>query len=193
MKRWAIDDAPTDGQIREIAELLRAGGVVLMPTDTIYGLHAILSESARIVEIKGRDESKRFVTIAASVDQLQQLGVDVPEALRAIWPAPLTAVMRNGESTIAARVPDLAWLRELLTKTGPLISTSANRSGEQPISELSELPSTLVVRLDGLVDGGRREGKASAIVDFTETEPRFIREGEARFTQLLRKTLSKKL
>jgi len=193
VKRWAIDDAPTDGQIREIAELLRAGGVVLMPTDTIYGLHAILSESARIVEIKGRDESKRFVTIAASVDQLEQLGVEVPEALRAIWPAPLTAVMRSGPSTIAARVPDLAWLRELLTKTGPLISTSANRSGEPPISEPSELPSTLVVRLDGLLDGGPRDGKASAIVDFTETEPRFIRDGEPRFTQLLRKTLSKKL
>jgi tRNA threonylcarbamoyl adenosine modification protein (Sua5/YciO/YrdC/YwlC family) len=193
VKRWAIDDAPTDGQIREIAELLRAGGVVLMPTDTIYGLHAILSESARIVEIKGRDESKRFVTIAASVDQLEQLGVEVPEALRAIWPAPLTAVMRGGPSTIAARVPDLAWLRGLLGKTGPLISTSANRSGEPPISEPSELPSTLVARLDGLVDGGRRDGKASAIVDFTETEPRFIRDGEPRFTQLLRKTLSKKL
>jgi tRNA threonylcarbamoyl adenosine modification protein (Sua5/YciO/YrdC/YwlC family) len=193
VKRWAIDDAPTDGQIREIAELLRAGGVVLMPTDTIYGLHAIPSASSRIADIKGRDESKRFVTIAASIDQLEHLGVEVPKALRAIWPAPLTAVMRNGASTIAARVPDLAWLRQLLTETGPLISTSANRSGEPPISEPSELPSTLVVRLDGLVDGGRRDGKASAIVDFTETEPRFIRDGEPRFTQLLRKTLSKKL
>ena len=193
MKRWAIDVAPTDAQIREIAELLRAGGVVLMPTDTIYGLHAITSASLRIADIKGRDESKRFVIIAASVDQLEQLGVEVPETLRAIWPAPLTAVMRSGSSTIAARVPDLAWLRELLGKTGPLISTSANRGGEPPISEPSELPSTLVVRLDGLVDGGRRGGKASAIVDFTETEPRFIRDGEPRFTQLLRKTLSKKL
>lgn len=193
MKRWAIDDAPTDGQIREIAELLRAGGVVLMPTDTIYGLHAITSASSRIADIKGRDESKRFVTIAASVDQLSELGVEVPEPLHAIWPAPLTAVMRSGTSTIAARVPDLAWLRELLSKTGPLISTSANRSGEPPISAPSELPSTLVVRLDGLVDGGRREGKASAIVDFTETEPRFIRDGDPCFTQLLRKTLMKKL
>jgi tRNA threonylcarbamoyl adenosine modification protein (Sua5/YciO/YrdC/YwlC family) len=193
VKRWAIDDAPTDAQLREIAELLRAGGVVLMPTDTIYGLHAITSASSRIAEIKGRDESKRFVTIAASVDQLEQLGVEVPDALRAIWPGPLTAVMRSGASTIAARVPDLTWLRELLKKTGPLISTSANRSGEPPISEPSQLPSTLVVRLDGLVDGGQRNGKASAIVDFTETEPRFIRDGEPRFTQHLRKTLSKKL
>ena len=193
MKRWEIGDAPTEQQIREIAELLVAGGVVLMPTDTIYGLHALTSASARIADIKGRDESKRFVTIAASADQISKLGVEVPQALRAIWPAPLTAVLRSGSSTIAARVPDLAWLRELLEETGPLISTSANRSGEPPISDPSGLPSTLVERIDGLADGGRRDGKASAIVDFTETEPQFIRDGEPRFTQLLRKTLMKKL
>jgi tRNA threonylcarbamoyl adenosine modification protein (Sua5/YciO/YrdC/YwlC family) len=193
VKRWEIGDAPTEQQIREIAELLIAGGVVLMPTDTIYGLHALASASARIADIKGRDESKRFVAIAASADQISKLGVEVPEALRAIWPAPLTAVMRRGSSTIAARVPDLPWLRELLEKTGPLISTSANRSGEPPISDPSDLPSTLVERIDGLADGGRRDGKASAIVDFTETEPQFIRDGEPRFTQLLRKTLMKKL
>jgi len=193
VKRWAIAGAPSDAQIGEVTQLLLDGGVVLMPTDTIYGLHALTSASARIAEIKGRDEAKRFVIIAASADQIAKLGVDVPESLRAIWPAPLTAVMRASDSTIAARVPDLTWLRDLLNKTGPLISTSANKSGERPIFQPSELPSTLVERIDGIVDGGRREGKPSAIVDFTETEPRFIREGEPLFTQMLRKTLMKKL
>ena len=190
MKRWAIAGAPSDSQIGEIAALLLDGGVVLMPTDTIYGLHGLPKTSPRIAEIKGRDEAKRFVTIAASADQL---GIDVPDALRSIWPAPLTAILRSSTSTIAVRVPDLAWLRTLLEQTGPLISTSANKSGEQPISDPSELNSTLVEGIDGLVDGGRREAKASAIVDFTETEPRFIRDGDPRFTQMLRKTLSKKL
>ena len=193
MKRWAIGDAPSDAQISEIAQLLLDGGVVLMPTDTIYGLHALANASARIAEIKGREESKRFVTIAASADQLSNLGANVPQAIRAIWPAPVTAVMRAGKTTIAARVPDVRWLRDLLQKTGPLISTSANKSGEPPISQPSELPSTLVERIDGIVDGGRREGKPSAIVDFTETEPRFIREADPSFTQILRKTLMKKL
>ena len=143
-----------------------------------------------IADIKGRDESKRFVTIAASVDQLD---VDVPDAIRSIWPAPLTAIVRRGDSTIAVRIPDLDWLRALLLKTGPLISTSANRSGEPPVTEPSLLPNELLDRIHGLVDGGRREGKPSAIVDFTETEPRFIRDGDPRFTQFLRKTLMKKL
>jgi tRNA threonylcarbamoyl adenosine modification protein (Sua5/YciO/YrdC/YwlC family) len=190
VKRWPIAVAPSESQIDEIATLLRSGGIVLMPTDTIYGLHGLPKTSSRIADIKGRDEAKRFVTIAASADQL---GVGVPDALRSIWPAPLTAILRSGTSTVAVRVPDLDWLRSLLGKTGPLISTSANRSGEPPIDDPAHLPTTLVERIDGVVDGGRREGKASAIVDFTETEPRFIRDGDPRFTQMLRKTLSKKL
>ena len=190
MKRWQIGDAPSEAQIAEVAEVLLAGGVVLMPTDTIYGLHALPRAAPRIAAIKGRDESKRFVTIAAAPEQLD---IDIPDALRSVWPAPLTAVLRSGDSTIAVRVPDLAWLRALLKKTGPLISTSANPSGQPPVSDPSDLPPTLVESIDGIVDGGRCEGKASTIVDFTETEPRFIREGDPRFTQFLRKTLMKKL
>ena len=190
VKRWEIAGAPSESQSGEIAALLLDGGVVVMPTDTIYGLHGLPESSPRIAEIKGRDAAKRFVTIAASADQL---GIDVPDVLRSIWPAPLTAILRSGSSTIAVRVPDLEWLRRLLEKTGPLISTSANLSGETPITDPSQLPATLVQRIDGLVDGGHRDGKPSAIVDFTETEPRFIRDGDPRFTQMLRKTLSKKL
>lgn len=166
-----------------------------MPTDTIYGLHALATDesSARIAQIKGRDEAQRFVTIAASIKQLESLGAEVPSMLRDIWPAPLTAVIRRGAQSFAARVPDLKWLRDLLERTGPLVSTSANRSGEPPIAEPAELPPQLLSEINAVVDGGRREGKASAIVDFTGTEPRFIREGEPRFTQILRKTLMKKL
>src|SRR5262249_25563647 len=163
-KRWAIGEAPSEPQIAEIAQLLIGGGIVLMPTDTIYGLHALPKASSRIAEIKERGEAKRFVTLAASADQL---AIDVPDVLPTIWPAPLTAVLRRGAWTIAVRVPDLSWLRRLLEETGPLISTSANKSGEAPVRDPFELPSTLLERIDGLVDGGRRDGKASAIVDFT--------------------------
>ncbi|HLJ73508.1 MAG TPA: L-threonylcarbamoyladenylate synthase [Thermoanaerobaculia bacterium] len=190
MKRWAISGAPSNAQIDAIAALLRSGGVVLMPTDTIYGVHALPSQSSKVADIKGRDEAKRFVTIAASIDQVP---AEVPDALRSIWPAPLTAILRSGGATIAVRVPDLGWLRELLEKTGPLISTSANRSGDPPVIEPSALPRDVLERMDGVVDNGRMEAKPSAIVDFTETEPRFIRDGEPPFTQMLRKTLLKKL
>jgi tRNA threonylcarbamoyl adenosine modification protein (Sua5/YciO/YrdC/YwlC family) len=193
VKRWEIAGAPAEAQLDEIAALLRAGGIVLMPTDTIYGLHGIESASAKIAAIKGRDEAKRFVLIAASTMQLRSAGIDVPNLLETIWPAPLTAILKRGNETIAVRVPDLPWLRSLLERTGPLISTSANRSGDPPVASPSDLPEAIGSALDGTVDAGRLDGKASTIVDFTETEPRFIREGDPRFTQILRKTLSKKL
>ena len=166
-----------------------------MPTDTIYGLHAIATEAsaARIAQIKGRDEAKRFVTLAASIAQLEKFGAAIPSALRSVWPAPVTAIIPRGGESLAARIPDLPWLRELLERTGPLISTSANRSGEPPTAEPAELSAPLAKAIEGIVDAGRREGKASAIVDFTGTEPRFIRDGEPGFTQMLRKTLMKKL
>jgi tRNA threonylcarbamoyl adenosine modification protein (Sua5/YciO/YrdC/YwlC family) len=195
VKRWQIAGAPTESQLDEIASLLRSGGIVLLPTDTIYGLHALANDAsrARIAAIKSRDAGKRFVIIAASVAQLDSMGAEVPSSLNNIWPAPLTAIVRRGEETIAARVPDLKWLRDLLERTGPLISTSANRTGEPPITIADALPDELVRAIDGMVDAGPRTGKPSAIVDFTETEPRFIREGDPGFTQELRKTLSKNL
>jgi L-threonylcarbamoyladenylate synthase len=82
VKRWQIDDEPSPFALDEIAAVLVAGGVVLMPTDTVYGLHAIPSSSSRIAAIKGRDEDKPFVTIASSVEQVERLGIDVIGPLR---------------------------------------------------------------------------------------------------------------
>ena len=77
MKRWQLAGAPTESQLDEIAALLRSGGIVLLPTDTIYGLHALANDasSARIAAIKARDAEKRFVMIAASVAQLAAMGL----------------------------------------------------------------------------------------------------------------------
>jgi L-threonylcarbamoyladenylate synthase len=196
MKRWRVDGDPSDDVLDELAAVLKAGGVALLPTDTIYGLHAITTNEqavARIAAMKQRPGDKRFVIIAASIDQLRDLGVAVPELLSNIWPAPLTAILASGETTVAARIPDLGWLRALLTRTGPLISTSANRSGEAPITSPEMLNADVQNDLDAVLDQGPREGKPSTIVDLTGTEPRLIREGDSGFSQFLRKTLWKDL
>src|SRR5687768_17750966 len=100
MRRWQIHESPSTLQLNEIAKTLAGGAVVLMPTDTIYGLHALALDEqavARVAEIKGREETKPFVVLAASIDQLQVLGIsaerDVIDALASIWPAPLTAIL----------------------------------------------------------------------------------------------------
>jgi L-threonylcarbamoyladenylate synthase len=196
MKRWRVDGEPSANVLDEIANVLRAGGVALLPTDTIYGLHAVATNEAAIARIrsmKERGDEKPFVVIASSVDQLELLGATISAALGGIWPAPLTAIVASGERTIAARVPDLPWLRSLLDRTGPLVSTSANRSGEPPITTPEMLASDLLDRVDAVLDSGPREGQPSTIVDFTGHEPRLVREGDPGFSQFLRKRLWKAL
>jgi L-threonylcarbamoyladenylate synthase len=207
-RRWHIDDAPTKLQLAEIARQLPDGSVVLLPTDTIYGLHALaLDEAAvaRVAEMKGREETKPFVVLASSVDQLADLGViasiDQLRALNTIWPAPLTVILplekpvaaSRGARSLAVRIPALDWLRELAARTGPLVSTSANRSGEPPVESPSQLARDLQEKLDAVIDAGVRNGEPSVILDLTSDEPRFIRQGEDSFTQKVWKTLRKSL
>jgi L-threonylcarbamoyladenylate synthase len=194
MKTWTLGEEPTAVQLHEIAETLAGGGVVLLPTDTIYGLHALWSDRAavsRIAAMKGRDAQKPFLLLAASPAQIEDLGIRVPQFLHEIWPAPLTAILPHGGATTAARVPDIAWLRSLLEQTGPLASTSANPSGEPSITTPQMLPPEMGGSLDGVADGGVRDGQPSTIVDFTESSPRLVREGAFAFTQKLRKSLRK--
>lgn len=199
-QRWHFDDTPNAAQLDEIASVLSSGGVVLLPTDTIYGLHARASDAgavARIAEMKGRDDTKPFIVLASSIAQLPDLGISADPALlnrlASVWPAPLTAILPRGEGTLAVRIPAVAWLRELLARTGPLVSTSANRSGEPPIDAPDRLARELHDALDGIADGGVTKGEPSAILDLTGTEPRFIREGEKSFTQKVWKTLRNSL
>jgi tRNA A37 threonylcarbamoyladenosine synthetase subunit TsaC/SUA5/YrdC len=84
-------------------------------------------------------------------------------------------------------------MRALLARTGPLVSTSANRSGEAPITSPEMLDPAIKNRLDALLDQGRHDGKPSTIVDFTGSETRMVREGDSGFTQILRKSLWKDL
>ncbi|HEX7707341.1 MAG TPA: L-threonylcarbamoyladenylate synthase [Thermoanaerobaculia bacterium] len=207
MIRWQIDEHPTPAQIDEIAAALEAEKVILLPTDTIYGLHALARSQAavdRIVAVKGREETKPFIVLVSSVDQLEALGVaatpDLLEALGDIWPAPLTTILplrspipaSRGAATLAVRIPALDWLRALLVRTGPLVSTSANRSGDPAVEHPFLLARELQSGIDGIADAGTRTGEASAILDLTSDEPRFIRESELFFTQNLWKTLLKK-
>jgi L-threonylcarbamoyladenylate synthase len=196
MKRWRVVGDPSDHVLDELADILKAGGVALLPADTIYGLHAVATNEqavARIAAMKGRADDKPFVIIASSVDQLRDLGAAVPDLLTGIWPAPLTAILASSGKTIAARIPDLAWLRALLARTGPLVSTSANGAGEPPIKSPDALPHGMQEALDAVLDQGSREGKPSTIVDFTGSEPRLIREGDPAFSQFLWKSLRKDL
>lgn len=191
-----------------LIRVLLADGVALLPTDTIYGLHVAAGSDAavrKLVELKGRDGEKPFIVLGASLEQLENLGVQFDararEVLEDVWPGPLTVVVplespiaaSRGTSTLAVRVPALPWLRSLLEQTGPLASTSANRSGEPAVTTPAELSHDLHASLDAVYDAGRLEAKASTIVALTGDEPRLIREGDPFFTQKVWKRLRKSL
>lgn len=162
------------------AEIVRAGGVVAFPTDTVYGLGATDAGMARIYELKGRDPAKPLVLMAAAVEPLLERADVTPAALRLMsrfWPGPLTIVLRSGDVTVGMRVPDHALARSLLASTGPLWTTSANRSGE-PDALTAAAAATALPGLDAVLDGGRAPGgRPSTVVDLSGPRPVLLREG----------------
>jgi len=178
---------------RKAARTLAGGGVVVLPTDTLYGLSAAVSSDEayrRILALKRCGENRRFLLLASSADMVERYvsswGCTSREVLARLWPAPLTAILPAGQAcpdwtgaTVAFRVPDLEPLRELIDELGePVVSTSANRSGESPLHRLEEIERVFGPHVDLLV-ASRREAQdlPSTIVDFTQQEPRLIRQG----------------
>jgi L-threonylcarbamoyladenylate synthase len=207
-ERWSFSGSPSADQRDAIAAVLQRSGVALLPTDTIYGLHAVATDEravARLTRIKGRADDKPFVVLGASIDQLAALGVafddDMRAALSEIWPAPLTAILplrapipaSRGAASLAVRIPALEWLRELVEATGALASSSANHSGMQAITSVAELPPRIESAIDAIVDGGPLGGTPSSIVNLTGVSPQWVREGDTTFSQKVWKTLRKSL
>ncbi len=179
------------------AETLSRGGVVVLPTETVYGLAARvdLRESvARIFELKGRDASRALPVMVADAGRAAELVA--PEwrrpllRLAVFWPGPLTLVVRAGplrwlewvapgSGEVGIRVPDHPFLLRLLRKTGPLAVTSANISGEAPPADPQDLDSRVVERVDlVLVQGGSGTGRPSTVARLSEEGVEILRPGD---------------
>lgn len=179
--------------LRELSRHLRSGGVVGIPTDTLYGLAADpFSEEgvARVFALKGRGAEKSLPVLVAGVEELSRLGVSAAPArlaaLARLWPAPVTAVLRlaraipasGGRQTLAVRVPAVAALRRLLQALGPLTATSANPSGEPPSRSAAEVARRFGEELPFVLDGGSSpEALPSTLVDLSGPTPRVLRPG----------------
>lgn len=207
--RWVIrDDELSASDSHELAQTLLAGGVVILPTDTIYGLHARATDPgavARLFRIKAREDRKPFVVLCDTLEGLSELGVSVNgpqrQFLSSVWPAPLTVILplaapiaaSAGAGSLAVRIPALSGLRGLIARTGPLASTSVNRSGEPPVLDIGRLGAGFLKGVAGVADAGPLEGRPSTVLDFTASVPRVVRQGEFAFSQNLWKTLRKRL
>ena len=184
-----LASAGIDAVARRAAELLAApGAVLLLPTETVYGLVCRASDEAavqRIYELKGRAAAKKLGWFIADWRKLPEHGVvldGLPEQLAERYcPGAITIIapLRDG-GTVGFRVPDHPLLAEVLKLVGcPLAQTSANRSGEPDARDLAAALSGLTGDVALAVDGGPiAEGAlASTVVDATGTELRILRQG----------------
>ena len=182
-------------QYRRAVEVLRQGGVVALPTDTVYGLVALATDKAaveRVYETKARDPAQPMPLFAGSIEQAELIG-EMNAAARRLaerfWPGALTIVLRAkpsfktraaaGGDTVGVRVPDDPFLREAASQLGPLTGTSANIAGREECHSAAEVSAQLGDTVDLIVDSPVAVGAVpSTVVDCTEPGTvRILREG----------------
>jgi L-threonylcarbamoyladenylate synthase len=188
--------APSDDDVARAAGVLRDGGLVAFPTETVYGLGADASSADavhRLFAVKGRPADHPVIVHLAEPAQLDEWGVDVADTARALtgacWPGPLTVVVRRashvpdavtgGLDTVGLRVPDQPVARALLRAFGGGVAApSANRFGRVSPTTAADVFSDLGDDVDVILDGGPcRVGVESTIVDCSRVEPAILRLG----------------
>ena len=178
------------------AEIIQNGGLVAIPTETVYGLGANgLDEMAvaKIFEAKGRPQDNPLILHVAEPEEIQRFCRDIPQAAYTLaerfWPGPLTMVLpasdlvprrtTGGLATVAVRCPDSPVTREIIRLAGvPIAAPSANISGKPSTTTADHVRHDHDGKIDAIVDGGPcRVGVESTIVDLTEERPRLLRPG----------------
>ncbi|MBA4370077.1 MAG: threonylcarbamoyl-AMP synthase [Coriobacteriaceae bacterium] len=187
---------PSAEALNLAATVLRDGGIVVFPTETVYGIGASASSCVgphEIIDIKQRPAHKAIPWLVEEESALDIYGVDVPEyahrLARKYWPGAITLVVkaaavvprefRDERGTVALRCPNHKLVMELIKATGgALVATSANTSGKPAASSFDELEERIIHAADLTLDGGETEhGVHSTIVDCSGPEPVMAREG----------------
>jgi L-threonylcarbamoyladenylate synthase len=196
--------SPTDPDASVLAgaaRVLSHGGLAIFPTDTLYGLAADPRNAAgveRVFRLKGRVAAQALPLVAASLEQVERSLGGVSERTRRLaerfWPGPLTLIVESGpevamavlgaDGTVAVRVPAHAVARGLAASVGfPVVSTSANRTGQPAPATAEEAIAALGGDVDVVIDAGPVAGGApSTIVDARGDEVRLIRAGAIPFS-----------
>jgi L-threonylcarbamoyladenylate synthase len=191
-------------ELEEAVRSLNSGGVVVFPTDTLYGLGAdvfSLAALQRIFSIKGRRADLALPVLVAGLDQVeavaQPMSAQAQRLAERFWPGPLTLVRRRspdlpglvtgGADTVAVRMPGHPVPLELARRLGrPITGTSANRSGQPDLLDLSALENQLGNLVDHIIQTGPvPAGTASTIVNVTGDTPQLLRGGAISLEEIL--------
>ncbi|HEY9585916.1 MAG TPA: L-threonylcarbamoyladenylate synthase [Candidatus Paceibacterota bacterium] len=178
--------------LNEAVDLLKEGGVGVLPTDTLYGLvgSALVPETVeRIYELKRRDGRKPLIVLISHIDELEQFGIVCSEELmvrlNTYWPGRYSIILpaiddqfdylSRNTGTIAFRMPDKEDLLEILSQTGPLVAPSANIDGNSPAKTAEEARKYFGTDADFYIDGGELGGKPSTVLELDGEKVRVIR------------------
>jgi tRNA threonylcarbamoyl adenosine modification protein (Sua5/YciO/YrdC/YwlC family) len=196
------DDAERDAGVATAALAIQRGQLVVLPTDTVYGLGADAFDPEavrRLLSAKGRGREMPPPVLVSAPTTLDALAIGVPAYARALiselWPGPLTLVCRQQPSlqwdlgdtrgTVAVRMPDHPIALELLSRTGPLAVSSANRTGRPAATDADAAQEMLGTSVQVILDDGRSPGaQPSTIVDVTGTAGRVLRLGAVSLGRL---------
>jgi L-threonylcarbamoyladenylate synthase len=194
--------ATSSDAIPRALEVLRLGGLVAFPTDTVYGIGALAFNDKAVQSIytaKDRPLEKAIPILIGEMHDLDQVAMEIPRmayllALR-FWPGPLTILLAkkpglpesvSATSTVGVRVPDDEIARALLRAAGPLAVTSANLSGRASPTTAEEVFAQLGGRIELIMDGGKTPGGVpSTLVDCARDELRILRDGPITQKELL--------
>jgi L-threonylcarbamoyladenylate synthase len=191
----------TNSGIARCAAIVKAGGVIVFPTDTVYGIGCDPYNDAavaRIFAIKGREEKKPLPVLVASgadAERLVRLGARGRSLAERFWPGALTIIaplvdrkispkVTAGKDSLAVRVPSGRCILALLQACRFLVGTSANPSGGSPARDAQEAMRVLA-GYDAILIGGVQGGTESTIVDITGPKPEIVREGAIRAQDVL--------
>ena len=179
--------------VGKTAEVLKKGGICILPTDTVYGFSGIVDgrgTDATIRAIKGRSETKPLIQLIAAPEDLKKYTDDkIPESLLAKWPGALTIIVHVKDDaplapeaklpTIAFRCPGDQWIRSVISEVGvPIYSTSVNRSGKPVLDEVSAIVSEFENEVDLIIDDGDKKGAVpSTLVSIEANKVKVLRQG----------------
>lgn len=193
--------ADSPDAISRALEILHRGGLVAFPTDTVYGVGALVYDGKAIESIyvaKDRPIEKAIPVLIADAEDMDKVGTDIPDIARRIaarfFPGPLTCIIPkqptlpssvSAASTVGVRAPDHEVARALLRTAGPMAVTSANISGQPSPSTAEEVFAQLNGRIELIIDGGKTPGGVpSTVVDCTSDEIKILREGPISLAEI---------
>ncbi len=187
---------PTEDTIEKAVRIIKSGGVVAIPTETVYGLGAdAFNEDAvtRVFEAKGRPKDNPMIVHVSSLDEIPPLVKDFPEKARLLaekyWPGPLTVIMEKSDKvpmrtsgnlpTVAIRMPSHPVMREIIKKAGcPIAAPSANLSGSPSPTNAEYVFEDMNGRIELIIDGGNSSvGVESTVITLVGEKPRLLRPG----------------